>query len=204
MQSKRSVGAFCSAPKGSEAAGARICHQFCCFYNGIQLHFEQWTLFALRSLHRNPFYCQQDLQNCTETRFTATGQGRLVPKPVSLPAQLGPRTLFRTSSRAVWPRSSLRRLAALRHLSPSAFSAFPLPYRSMWAPSLRECSSNVALAHPPAEEPIAHRVVGVAGPVGHGRRGRFRTPAPGHRPCTQSQRRWVRPVACRPWGAPPR
>lgn len=99
----------------------------------------------------------------------------------------------------------LCRLAAFRHLSPSAFLVLPLPRRSMWVPALRECSSNAAPVHPPPRNPsrlalsgprrrsparrsprrIAPRVVGAAGPVGHGRRGWPRTPAPGHRPCTR-------------------
>ena len=91
VQSERSVGASCPAPKGLEAAEIRICYRFCCFYNGIQLHFEQWALFALRSLHRNPFRCQRDLRNCTETQFAATGRGRIAPKAVWDPGRFSGR-----------------------------------------------------------------------------------------------------------------
>lgn len=191
VQSERSVGASCPTPKGFEAAEIRICYRFCCFYNGIQLHFEQWALFALRSLHRNPFRCQRDLRNCTETQFAASRAGT---------PDVFPDVELRSMAEFL-----LCRLAAFRHLSPSAFLALPFPCRSMWAPPCASaprtrcpliprrgthraprCRGRVDVCpHVVRPGATAHRVVGVAGPVGHGRRGWPRTPAPGHRPCTR-------------------
>ena len=142
----------------------------------------------MRSLHRNPFRCQRDLQKLHRNSICCHWARRIAPKPVSLPTRLGPRMFFRTSGRTVWPSSSPCRLAALRHLAPAPSR----PSRSCTARCGRPAFASTLrtrrpLIPPAAEEPLAPRVAGAAGLAGHGRRGRPRAPAPSRRPCTRSR-----------------
>lgn len=161
-------------------------------------------------LHRNPICCHWARPDRTETRFAANTAGT---------PDVFPDVELRSMAEFL-----LCRLAAFRHLSPSAFVALPFPCRSMWEPPCAitprtrcpliprrgthrapRCWGRVDVRpHVVRPGATAHRVVGVADPAGHGRRGWPRTPAPGHRPCTRPCRRWVRPMTCRPWGASPR
>ncbi len=142
-------------------------------------------------LHRNPICCHWARPDRTEARFAASTAGtpdvfpdveprsmvELLPVPPGRPPPLEPQRL----------------------LGP------PIPVPLDVGTSLRDYSSNAVPAHPPPRNPsrlapsgsrrrsparrsprrIAPRVVGVADPAGHGRRGWPRTPAPGHRPCTR-------------------
>ena len=97
----------------------------------------------------------------------------------------------------------LCRLAAFRHLSPSAFLALPFPCRSMWAPP---CASAPRTRCPLIPRRGTHRAPRCRGRGPCGTRAawlashaRARSP-----PMHAAHRHWVRPMACRPWGASPR
>ena len=136
----------------------------------------------MRSLHRNPFCCQRDLQNCTETQFAATGRGESHQNPFRCQHGWGPGCFSgrravqcgRVPPRAVWPPSATW---------PSR-SCTARCGRPAFASTLRTRRPLIPSA---AEEPLAPRVAGAAGLAGHGRRGRPRAPAPSRRPCTRSR-----------------
>ena len=61
---------------------------FRCFYNEIRRQTRRLPVPMECGLHRNPFRCQCACQNCTETRFSATGGARTAPKPASRPRRV--------------------------------------------------------------------------------------------------------------------
>lgn len=140
----------------------------------------------MRSLHRNPFRCQRDLQNCTETQFAATGRGESRQNPFRCQHGWGPGCFSgrraaqcgRVPPRAVWSPSATWPQRLLGPPAPALLDAGARPSRALLE---RDARSS------PAEEPLAPRVAGAAGLAGHGRRGRPRTPALSRRPCTRSR-----------------
>ena len=68
---------------GAKTAG--LDWPFRCFYNEILRQTRRSSVSMGSRLHRNPFRCQCASQNCTETRFSATGGIRTAPKPAESP-----------------------------------------------------------------------------------------------------------------------
>ena len=83
----RPIGARIPRFGPPDAKTAGLNRSFRCFYNEIRRQTRRLPVSMECGLHRNPFRCQWTRQNCTETRFSATGV-RTAPKPASRPRRV--------------------------------------------------------------------------------------------------------------------